>query len=95
MGIEEAIIPSFPGAAIIMLGQIVPITCLLPVIFGMILNRAKVLIQAVGKGSFYFTSPNINAVLSQYLTWQAKDQNPLNFMWLLQQCQINLEETLK
>lgn len=68
MGIEESIIPSFPEAAIIMLGQIVPITCLLPVIFGMILNRVKVLIQGVGIGRFYFTSPNINSVLSQYFT---------------------------
>lgn len=46
-GTEESIIPSFPGAAIIMLVQIVPITCLLPVNFGMILNRVKVFIQGV------------------------------------------------
>lgn len=65
--IEESIIPSFPGAAIIMLGQIVPITCLLPVIFGRIFNGVKVLIQGVGIGRFYFTS-NINSVLSQYFT---------------------------
>lgn len=67
MNIEESIIPSFPGAAIVMLGQIVPITCLLPVIFGRIFNGVKVLIQGVGIGRFYFTS-NINSVLSQYFT---------------------------
>lgn len=44
MNIEASIIPSFPGAAIIMLGQIVTITCLLPVIFGRIFNGVKVLI---------------------------------------------------
>lgn len=68
MYIEESIIPFLPGAAIIMLGQIVPITCLLPVIFGMILNKVKVLIQAEGIGRFYFTYPNINSVFSQYFT---------------------------
>lgn len=54
MCIEESIIPFLPGAAIIMLGQIVPITCLLPVIFGMILNKVKVLIQGVGIGRELF-----------------------------------------
>lgn len=83
-GIEESIIPFLPGAAIIMLGQIVPITCLLPVIFGMILNKVKVLIQGVGIGRFYFTYPNTNPVFSQYFTWQAKDQNQFIFMWILQ-----------
>ena len=82
MSIEESIIPSFPGAAIKMLGQIVPITWLLPVVFGMILNRVKVLIQGVGIGRFYFTFPN--STPSRYFTWQAKEQNPLNYMWILQ-----------
>jgi len=68
MNIEASIIPSFPGAAITMLGQIVTITCLLPVIFGRIFNGVKVLIQGVGIGRLYFTSLNINSVLSQYFS---------------------------
>lgn len=84
MSTEELIILSFPGAAIIMLDQIVPIIHLLPVSFGMILNRVKLLIQGVGIGRFYFTVPNMNCILSKYFTWQAKDQNPLNFMWALE-----------
>lgn len=68
MSIEEPIIPSFPGAAIIMLDQIVPIIYLLPVSFGIILNRVKVLIQGVEIGRFYFTFLNINCILSEYFT---------------------------
>lgn len=67
-GTEESIILSFPGAAIIMLVQIVPITCLLPVNFGMILNRVKVFIQGVGIRRFYFSPLSINSVLTQYFT---------------------------
>lgn len=56
-----------PGAVITKLGQIVLITCLLPVIFGTILNRVEVLIQGVGIQRISFASPSINIAFVQYL----------------------------